>query len=152
MPISALKITTHMKDGWRCQIANVADIADQIRADAVSIASLAAGPYDFWTTTSLESYHQQINPLATNIFYKASNFNARQTPLLSGVVVITGRDADGQPASVSDESMEALVDSAYEPGLGMCQLEVRLWRALRRETRRRRAERAKLNKLRSFAY
>jgi hypothetical protein len=34
----------------------------------------------------------------------------------------------------------------------MCQLEVRLWRALRREKRRRRAEREELNKLRSFAY
>jgi hypothetical protein len=152
MPIFALKITSHMKDGWRCKIANVADIADQIRASDESIASLAAGPYDFWTTTSLQSFHQQTNPLATNIFYKASTFNARQTPLLSGVVVITGRDGDGQLASVSDEAMEALVDSAYEPGLGMCQLEVRLWRALRREKRRRRAEREELNKLRSFAY
>lgn len=152
MAISVLKVTTSMTEGWRRQIGSVADIADEIRARDESIASLSAGPFDFWSTTSLERYHRQINELATKIFYKASDFSARQTPLLSGVVVITGRNADGTLASVSDEDMEALVDSAYEPGLGICQLELRLWRALRREKRRRRVEHAKLNRMRRFAY
>lgn len=152
MTISAMKVTSQMTEGWRRQIASVGDIADEIRASSESVAALSAGPFDFWVTSEMESYHQQTNPLATKIFFKASHFNARQTPLLSGVVVITGRDPDGALAGLSYEEMQSLVDSAYEPGLAICQLEVRLWRAQRRETRRRRAERQEVNRLRSFVY
>lgn len=151
MALQALMFTVgNTRSGWRCEIESVADIANGIRAD--DVASLSAGCYDFWVTSSLEPFHRRTNVLATKIFYRANEFSARQTPLLSGVVVITGRGVDGQLVGLTDEEIQAFVESAYEPGLWMCQIEWRLWRSSRREKQRRRVGRRRVSRLRHFAF
>ncbi|QFS94603.1 hypothetical protein FIV07_27910 (plasmid) [Mycobacterium sp. THAF192] len=65
----------------------------------------------FWFNTHdhCRQIQARANRRATALLLATTNFTARNVPLLRGDVVLTGRDADGNPADLTDTQIDRLI-------------------------------------------
>ena len=81
------------------------------------------------------------NAMATELLLSTTLFTARDVPILRGNVVITGVDATGQPAALTDLQIHALASSALSKREQRI-LARRFYRDMRSQRRRALAEHA----------
>lgn len=91
------------------------DIADLVREHSLESATNRDGTLAFWFTPSRHPAHTLVNRLATELLLATTTFTAQQVPLLRGDIVITGNDAHGDPAGLTDELITHLINSAPSP-------------------------------------
>ncbi|MFN6547947.1 hypothetical protein [Mycolicibacterium nivoides] len=97
---------------YKARIHGVADIEDTIRAQRLETITSPGGSLVFWFSPYRTI--QVLNHVGVEMLLAASDFTARDVPLLYGGVVVSGRDAAGRLASLTDEQMRWLIN--VEPG------------------------------------
>lgn len=69
----------------------------------------------FWFTGSTNRAFQSPNAMATELLLATTEFTAKNVPILRGNVVITGRDAAGEPAALTTHQLDQLKNTALSP-------------------------------------
>lgn len=99
---------SHNGSFYLTQLRGVIDVADLVREHRLETLTTANGRIVFWF-----SAHQTIrlvNRQAVKLLLSTTNLTARQVPLLLGNVVLSGRDAGGELADLTDEQARWLVN------------------------------------------
>jgi hypothetical protein len=124
---------SHNGEFYCTVLHDLLDVAELIRQSPrrLESATTAHGSLIMWFDPRSRSL---VNKHATELLLATTTFSARQVPLLHGDVVITGRDAQGRPDSLTEEQIQHLVN--YEPGITQARtLSRRVARAHRRRRR-----------------
>ena len=93
---------------YKVELCGVADIAYLVRDKFLQVLSSTDGTIDFWFS---HNRHLQVNPCGTELLMATTRFTARDVPLLRGSIVITSHDSAGNPASLTDDHMDRLINS-----------------------------------------
>ncbi|WP_006243989.1 hypothetical protein [Mycolicibacterium tusciae] len=118
---------------YKVELQGTGDIADLVREHRLETVTAQLITTVFWFTPATHSSHTQLNRRATELLLATTTFTARQVPLLRGNVVITGINANGHPARLTDPQLHYL--AGVEPNARD------LWILSRRYTRDHRAQR-----------
>ncbi|MEY8018955.1 hypothetical protein [Mycobacterium servetii] len=99
---------SHTGSLYLTQLYGIADLADLVREHRLESLTSADGRIVFWF--SAHRTIRLVNRQAVKFLLSTKNFTARQVPLLLGNVVLSGRDASGGLADLTDEQVRWLVD------------------------------------------
>jgi hypothetical protein len=129
---------SHNGNLYWVQLHDRDDIADLVREHRLETAGSRDNTFVFWFTPATHSSHMQLNKQATELLLMTTAFAVRQVPLMRGNIVITGNDGQGDPAELTADQMNRLINA--EPTGG--QEWLLSWRFRRDERAQRRARRS----------
>lgn len=134
---------SHNQSLYRVRLGGMAAVADLVREHRLETITSTDGSIVFWF--AVHRTIRCVNRPAVEMLLAATRFTARNVPLLRGNVVLSGRGAAGDLASLTDEQVDWLVNA--ETGAGQDLVLGRRYagdvRAQRRESRFKEAARRK---------
>lgn len=137
-------LASHNQELYELTISCTQEIADHVRDPHIEAITSACGRFDFWMTPSLRPAHQRVNRPATRMLLRTTRFGAAQVPIMTGNIVVTSHDRNGQLAGLSRAQLDRLVSASYTPLSPRSEwlLDWRFSRVSRAQRRRVRAEAA----------
>ncbi len=99
---------SHCQSLYRTWLGGIADVAELVRDDRLETITSSDGSIVFWFAA--HPTIRCVNRPAVEMLLATTRLTARNVPLLHGNVVLSGRDAAGDLAGLSDEQVDWLVN------------------------------------------